>query len=202
MSGSKNALRMLRAGLVLAASCVLLTAAATAAELGTDAKAAKIDPWVFENTRAGAQAEFFVVLADQADLAGAARLKTKLAKGSYVYAKLFEKAAVTQRPLIAELELRGATYQSFYLVNAILVKGDRALAEQLAARSDVKRIDGNPAMRTKSRPAGSSEADIKSRGVSRHQAVAREAHFTTPAAGKRLRWCPTPHRLRKSAAAG
>ena len=148
MSGSKNALRMLRAGLVLAASCVLLTAAATAAELGTDAKAAKIDPWVFENTRAGAQAEFFVVLADQADLAGAARLKTKLAKGSYVYAKLFEKAAVTQRPLIAELELRGATYQSFYLVNAILVKGDRALAEQLAARSDVKRIDGNPAMRT------------------------------------------------------
>ena len=37
------------------------------AQAGPDA-AQKIEPWVIENTRAGAQAEFFVVLKQQADL--------------------------------------------------------------------------------------------------------------------------------------
>src|SRR5262249_35473594 len=45
------------------------------------------------------------------------------------------------------LDARGVEYRSFYLVNAILVKGDRDLARLLAARPDVRRIDGNPVMR-------------------------------------------------------
>ncbi len=109
--------------------------------------AGKIDPWVFENTRAGAEAEFLVVLAEQADLSGAAALRGKLAKGHFVYQALMKTAQETQGPLLAELELRGAEYRSFYLVNAIWVKGDRGLALALAARADVARIDGNPEMR-------------------------------------------------------
>ena len=35
-------------------------------------------------------------------------------------------------------------HQSFYIVNAILVKGTRELAEALAARPDVARVEGNP----------------------------------------------------------
>lgn len=144
MLTTRPALRMLRSGLFALTSCALLLSPAHAA----DSKGApKIDPWVYDNTRAGAQAEFFVVLADQADLSGAARLKTKLAKNTYVYNKLYEKALATQGPILEELELRGATYRSFYLVNAILVTGDRALAESLAQRPDVKRIDGNPSLR-------------------------------------------------------
>jgi serine protease AprX len=42
------------------------------------------------------------------------------------------------------LRERNIEHQSFYIVNAILVKGDRQLAETLAARPDVARINGNP----------------------------------------------------------
>jgi hypothetical protein len=37
----------------------------------------KIAPWVIEHTATGQQAEFFVVLREQADLSGAAALATK-----------------------------------------------------------------------------------------------------------------------------
>src|SRR4029077_20887451 len=45
----------------------------------------KIAPWVVEHTAYGQQAEFFVVLADQADLSPAANWQTKADKGRYVY---------------------------------------------------------------------------------------------------------------------
>src|ERR1700758_3854390 len=45
----------------------------------------KIAPWVTEHTANGQQAEFFVVLADQADLSQAWILRTKTQKGQYVY---------------------------------------------------------------------------------------------------------------------
>ena len=35
-------------------------------------------------------------------------------------------------------------HRSFYIVNAILVKGSREIAEALAARPDVARVEGNP----------------------------------------------------------
>src|SRR5688572_19029826 len=107
----------------------------------------KIEQWVIENTRAGAQAEFFVVLQRQANLSVASQVKGKVAKGELVYQTLLATAQESQRAIIAELEARGVEYQSFYLVNAILVKGDRNLAKELAARPDVRRIDGNPVMR-------------------------------------------------------
>jgi hypothetical protein len=51
----------------------------------TGATASKIAPWVAEHTANGQQAEFFVVLADQADISAAASLPTKIEKGRYVY---------------------------------------------------------------------------------------------------------------------
>ena len=39
---------------------------------------------------------------------------------------------------------RGLEHRSFYLVNAVLVKGTREIAEALAARPDVARVEGNP----------------------------------------------------------
>ena len=39
---------------------------------------------------------------------------------------------------------RAIEHRSFYIVNAILVKGTRELAEALAARPEVARIEGNP----------------------------------------------------------
>ena len=56
----------------------------------------KIAPWVVEHTADGQQSEFFVVLADQADLSGAAALATKAEKGRYVYNALRNKRETTQ----------------------------------------------------------------------------------------------------------
>ena len=52
----------------------------------------KIAPWVIERTTNGQKAEFFVVLADQADLSGSAALTTKIEKGRYVYDALRNKS--------------------------------------------------------------------------------------------------------------
>ncbi len=104
----------------------------------------KIMPWVIEHTAYGQQADFFVVLADQADLSGAANWQTKADKGRYVYNTLLNKARTTQQPILRWLSERNIEHQSFYIVNAILVKGTRKIAAELATRPDVARIEGNP----------------------------------------------------------
>src|SRR5882724_2088260 len=106
--------------------------------------ATKIAPWVMEHTANGQQAEFLVVLADEADLGGAAALPTKNEKGRYVRDVLWNESQTTQGPLLQWLGERGIEHQSFYIVNAILVKGSREIAEMLATRSDVARVEGNP----------------------------------------------------------
>src|SRR6184192_3583052 len=106
--------------------------------------AQKIAPWVTEHTANGQQAEFLVVLADQADLSPAAALQTKAEKGRFVHDALWNKAQTTQAPILQWLRERGVEYQSFYIVNGILVKGSQEIAETLAARPDVARIEGNP----------------------------------------------------------
>jgi subtilisin family serine protease len=104
----------------------------------------KIAPWVIEHTAYGQQAEFFVVLADRADLSPAANLPTKTEKGRFVYQTLREKAQRTQGPIVEWLRERNIEHQTFYIVNAILVKGTREIAAALAARPDVARVEGNP----------------------------------------------------------
>ena len=108
------------------------------------ATATKIAPWVIDHTANGQQAEFFVVLADQADLSGAATLPTKNEKGRYVRDALWNKSQATQGPILQWLGERGLEHRSFYTVNAILVKGSREIAEALASRPDVARVEGNP----------------------------------------------------------
>src|SRR5881394_3253810 len=104
----------------------------------------KIAPWVTEHTANGQQTEFFVVLADQPDLSPAAALPTKAQKGRFVHDALWNKAQTTQAPILQWLAGRGIEHSSFYIVNAILVKGSREIAEMLAARPDVARLEGNP----------------------------------------------------------
>jgi serine protease AprX len=106
--------------------------------------AGKIAPWVLEHTANGQSAEFIVVITGQADLTGAAALTTKMEKGRYVYDALRNKSKATQTPILQWLRDRGIEHQSFYIVNAILVKGSREIAEALAVRPDVARVEGNP----------------------------------------------------------
>src|SRR6188472_3169865 len=139
--------------------CSLFFVAAAAAAIGAVASsrtsgqggspnqsvtAQKIAPWVTEQTANGQQAEFFVVLADQANLSPAAALPTKAQKGRFVHDALWNKAQTTQAPMLQWLAERGIEHSSFYIVNAILVKGSREIAEALAGRPDVARVEGNP----------------------------------------------------------
>src|SRR5437762_8526948 len=125
------------------------------------ASATKIAPWVMEHTADGQEAEFLVVLTDQADLGGAAALPTKNEKGRYVYDALWNKGQATQGPILQWLSERQLEHQSFYIVNAILVRGSRQIAEALAARPDVARVEGNPQIQN-SLPQPSGAADASS----------------------------------------
>ena len=77
------------------------------------AAATKIAPWVMEHTANGQQAEFFVVLADQADLSGADNLQTKAEKARYVYDTLLNKSQATQEPILQWLRDRAIEHRSY-----------------------------------------------------------------------------------------
>lgn len=104
----------------------------------------KLSPWVVDHTKDNQVAEFLVVLADQADLSGAAQLATKEEKGTFVFKALSAKAQATQGPMLDWLRANGLEHQSFYIVNMIRVKGNLDVALALAARPEVARIEGNP----------------------------------------------------------
>jgi len=110
------------------------------------AAADKISPVLdraFERAADG-RAEMLIVLSEQADLAPAAALATKAEKGRFVFERLTETARRTQGPLLAELARLGAPARPFWAANFVWTEGDFALAERLAARADVLRLDANP----------------------------------------------------------
>jgi subtilisin family serine protease len=144
------------AGLFLSALLVVTHAASAACP-------ANVAPQVWEATAAG-EAEFLVVLAEQADLGVAAALPGREARLRAVYDALRETALRTQAALRVELDDRGVAYRAFYIVNMLAVKGDRALVLRLAARSDVARIAANPQVRQVLPEGGSIErpfADVR-----------------------------------------
>src|SRR5207248_889512 len=96
--------------------------------IGNSALEDKIAPWVMERTANGRQAEFIVLLADQANLSRAATLPTKSEKSRYVH-------------------------------DGLWVKGSRQIAEALAARPDVARVEGNPQIQNFPQPLSALEAD-------------------------------------------
>jgi serine protease AprX len=104
---------------------------------------AKVDPWVLATGAAG-PTEFLVFLGEQADLESADLLTTKAAKGRYVFDQLTATASRTQGPLLDLLSARGIEHQSFWVANMIWVRGDLALAEELAGRDDVAFLHANP----------------------------------------------------------
>ena len=92
----------------------------------------KIAPWVVEHTANGQKAKFFVVLADQADLSGAAALSTKAEKGRYVYDALRKKRQETQRPILRWLRDRAIELHAWLL---LLPYAHPATAEILAVQN-------------------------------------------------------------------
>ena len=104
----------------------------------------KIDAEVLQALKNSENAEFFIVLRDQADLSGAASFPTKEAKGQYVFETLRAHSERTQAPIRALLNAQGVAYQAFYISNKIYVPtGSDSLVTSLANRDDVARITAN-----------------------------------------------------------
>ena len=110
----------------------------------SSAALSKIAPWVLDHTANAEPAEFLIVLSDQADLRGAATLKTRQEKGRYVRETLWNKAQATQAPLLQWLSARNIEHRSYYIVNMIWATAGLDVVQELAARPDVLRIEGNP----------------------------------------------------------
>ncbi len=108
---------------------------------------AKVDPWILDRLAAEGEAEFLVVLAEQADLSEAAKLGSKSAKGDFVFDRLSEVADRSQGDVVRELEARGLDFRRYWIVNMIWVRGDGAAVAALALRDDVERLYGNPSVR-------------------------------------------------------
>lgn len=104
----------------------------------------KVDPMLLDETGNQAQAEFLVLLGKQADLSPAEAISDKTEKGKFVYQALTDVARRTQPSLIQYLRFTGAEYQSFWVSNMLWVRGDAAVLEGLAKRSDVAHIAANP----------------------------------------------------------
>src|SRR5438093_671621 len=136
-SKSRPLRRVISAALFSAAAFAALCAIAPLSAVNPlqrherDAAMNKIASWVQEHTANGQQAEYLVVLSDQADLSGANELATKQEKGRFVRDALWEKAQSTQGPILKMLAERKMEHRSYYIVNLIWVRGDLNLALDL-----------------------------------------------------------------------
>ncbi|MBK9732697.1 MAG: S8 family serine peptidase [Chitinophagaceae bacterium] len=90
--------------------------------------------------------QFIVVMDQQADVSAVKDIHGKEAKAKFIYEKLSSFAGSSQNELRKQLDLNQVDYHSYWIVNAILVKGDAELALKLATRTDVQKILANSSM--------------------------------------------------------
>lgn len=72
------------------------------------------------------------------------RTADRAQRAAALYAYLTQFARRSQAPLRAWLAQRQIDFRSFYIINAIEVRGDRTLASALRHRADVNRLAANP----------------------------------------------------------
>jgi subtilisin family serine protease len=106
--------------------------------------AQQISPSLWEALQSDSQTEFLVLFKAQAKLDDAPSKGSKEARGRYVYEQTQSLAERTQAPLRDWLSKRGVSYRPFFVVNAMWVEGDKALAQAIAARPEVASLQGNP----------------------------------------------------------
>jgi len=110
--------------------------------------ASKIESHVLAQLQNGGTSSALIVFSEQADVSAAKNLRTKQEKGAFVVNTLRATATRTQARVRAELERLGIPYRPYYIANLIAVENLNAqAAARIAARRQVMRIVGNPAVR-------------------------------------------------------
>ena len=109
--------------------------------------AQKVDAQVWAELGAASdgQTEFFVVFRDQADLRPAYAIRDWKARGDFVLQALRETAHASQSQALAQVKSfvqqgQAAVTHSYYIVNAVQVKGSAEVVEAMAARPEVAAI--------------------------------------------------------------
>ncbi len=101
---------------------------------------AKVDAQVLDAVEDGGRTTFWVRLADRADLSAATAIVDWAERGSYVVDRLKATAAASQAPVRAELDAAGVKYTPFWITNALRVRGNEAVVDELAANPAVDAI--------------------------------------------------------------
>ncbi|MGB0388646.1 MAG: S8 family serine peptidase [Ardenticatenaceae bacterium] len=134
--------------LLLVTLLILLSPPAATAETFLE----KVDGRVLEDTEDEQTAHFLVILKEQADVSGAADLRTKEEKGAYVTNLLRETAARTQPAVTGELDKLRASYRTYWISNMIAVKGDRQAVEAMARHQAIAKVGTNRTMKLEEEP--------------------------------------------------
>jgi subtilisin family serine protease len=107
----------------------------------------KVDAQVWANLEAApdGQAEFFVVFREQADLRPAYAIRDWKARGDFVLQALRQTARASQSQALAQVNSfaqqgQAAVIHSYYIVNAVQIKGSAEVVEAMAARPEVASI--------------------------------------------------------------
>ncbi|MFJ3406026.1 carboxypeptidase regulatory-like domain-containing protein [Promicromonospora sp. NPDC090134] len=123
-----------------------------------DEVAEKVTDEVAETLAEEVRADFWVQLADRPDLEPAKDIADWGERGRYVYDALVKNAEQSQAGVVAQLEAAGVEYQTFWISNAIHVQdGTEALAERVAAGSDVALVHEEIAMELVDPPTESAD---------------------------------------------
>ncbi|MGW4643647.1 S8 family serine peptidase [Sphaerisporangium sp. NPDC004334] len=134
--------RLWRAALIGTTALALLAPQSVAYSATQAAPASdKIDRVVRADLSKDDKATFWVRLKDGADLRAARAAKTKADKGRQVYRAKTETAASSQAGLRKLLKAAHADFTPFWIVNAVKVTGDAALAADIAELPEVAAIE-------------------------------------------------------------
>ncbi len=108
---------------------------------------AGVDPWVNEQLQTGGQVEFIVRLKAKAQLDDVRQVGNALQRRTMLIDRLRSTAAGSQAVLIESLARAGVEHRSFWITNAVWVRGDRELLEEIRKRADVAWIHANPSVK-------------------------------------------------------
>ncbi|HKJ18615.1 MAG TPA: S8 family serine peptidase, partial [Xanthomonadales bacterium] len=103
-----------------------------------------VDPWVENQLRANQTTEFIVRMDARAQTADLRHTRDFLERRQQLIGRLQETARQSQASLLERLDQLGVEYRSFWITNAVLIKGDQNLLDELMARRDIAHIHANP----------------------------------------------------------
>jgi serine protease AprX len=112
----------------------------------------KVDSSLFNRFQTEGEAEFLIIMQQQADVRPSEQFKRKEDKGKFVYETLAALANNTQTRVREILTHENVPAQSFWVVNALWAKSSLNLIETIANLPEVARIEDNPVIHRQKLP--------------------------------------------------